>query len=441
MTQQSTPPPTGQPVYPVPPEAAASAPATPPAGWVPPPPASDQIGTDAWGGAPWGGSPWYPPPWSAWPPPPPPSRRPGRTIAAVAVIVAAGVVAGSVAVVLATRSSSPSEISGVPGNLAPLPTVPPASSGQGSASLDPTAIAARVDPAVVDINVTLGGQGAAAGTGIILTSSGEVLTNNHVVEGATGISVQVNGSGPQYQATVIGVDPTDDVALVQMTGASGLPTAPLGNSSSVAVGDQIVALGNALGSGGAPSPTPGVVTALDQTITASDAGGVNAETLTGMIEVRAGIQPGDSGGPMADSSGHVIAMTTAGSARVRRTGTIGFGIPINKALTIAQQIQSGSGPNVQAGQRGILGVQIDTTATGASGAVVAQVEPGSPAEGAGITGGDVITGIDATSIGSADALRTALQGRKPGDTVTVHWTDQSGQQHSARVALVAGPPA
>ncbi|HEY6379981.1 MAG TPA: trypsin-like peptidase domain-containing protein [Candidatus Dormibacteraeota bacterium] len=360
----------------------------------------------------------------------------------MALIVTAGVAAGSVGVVLVTRSSSTSsQISGVPGNLAPLPTVPPASSNQGSASLDPTAIAARVDPALVDINVTLGGQGTAAGTGIILTSSGEVLTNNHVVEGATSIAVQVNGSGQQYQATVIGVDPTDDVALVQMTGASGLPTAPLGNSSSVAVGDQIVALGNALGSGGTPAPTTGVVTALDQTITASDAGGVNPETLTGMIEVRAAIQPGDSGGPMADSSGRVIAMTTAGSARVRRTGTIGFGIPINKALTIAQQIQSGSGPNVQAGQRGILGVQIDTAATGASGAVVAQVEAGSPAEGAGITGGDVITGIDSTSIGSADALRTALQGRRPGDTVTVHWTDQSGQQHSARVALVAGPPA
>jgi S1-C subfamily serine protease len=267
-----------------------------------------------------------------------------------------------------------------------------------------------------------------------------VLTNNHVVEGATSVTVQVDGTGPEYPATVVGVDPADDVALIQMQGASGLPTIPLGDSSQVAVGDQIVALGNALGRGGTPAATQGGVTALDQTITASDAGGANPETLTGMIQVLAGIQPGDSGGPLVDSSGHVIAMTTAGSAQVRRSGAIGFGIPIDKALSVAQQIQSGSGSNIQGAHRGILGVSIDTSANG-SGAAVAAVQAGSPAEHAGIVQGAVITGINGTTIDSAATLGTSLQGKKPGEAVTVSWTDASGNQHTAGVTLESGPPA
>lgn len=430
------------------------APVAPPPAWVP----VATVGDGAPGG--WGASPWGPPPWDHWTAPPPPAPRRGRTAMALVLLFAAGAAAGT-GVTLVTHSSSPSPVTsslpsgsssssssssgaaaGTSPSLAPLPTTPPqGSTGSGSGiALDPNAIAARVDPAVVDITVTIGGQGQAEGTGMILTSSGEVLTNNHVVEGATGITAQVNGTGPQYQATVIGVDPTDDVALIQMSGASGLPTIPLGDSSSVAVGDQMVALGNALGRGGTPAVTQGVVTAIGQTITASDNNGANPETLTDMIQVRAGIQPGDSGGPMVDASGHVIGMTTAGSARVRRTGTIGFGIPINKALDIARQIQSGTGPNVLPGQRGILGVEIDSTATG-NGASVAQVETGSPAAGAGLVSGDTITGIDGTSIASGDALGTALRSHKPGDKVTVRWVDQNGQQHSAQVTLEAGPPA
>jgi S1-C subfamily serine protease len=292
---------------------------------------------------------------------------------------------------------------------------------------------------VVDINVTFNG-GSGAGTGIILTSTGEVLTNNHVVEGTNSISVQVDGNGPQYQATVIGVDPTDDVALIQMSGASGLATAPLGDSSSVAVGDPIVALGNALGRGGTPAVTPGVVTALDQTVTVADTGG-GGQTLRGLIEVRAGIQPGDSGGPLVDGSGHVIGMTTAGSARARRTGALGYAVPTSTALTIAQQIQSGGGPNILPGQRGIIGVTVDSRAAAVGGAHVLQVQAGSPAAAAGIVAGDVITAVDGSNIDSADALTKVLQGHKPGDSVNVAWQDRSGGEHTARMTLAPGPPA
>jgi S1-C subfamily serine protease len=332
--------------------------------------------------------------------------------------------------------------SGATPSLAPLPSAPPPSSpGAGNgAALDPATIASRVDPAIVDISVTIGGQGQGQATGMILTSSGEVLTNNHVVEGATSVSVQVNGSGPTYQATVIGVDPTDDVALIQMTGVSGLPSIPLGTSSSVAVGDQIVALGNALGRGGAPAVTPGVVTNLDQTITVSDRGGAD-ETLTGMMQVRAAIQPGESGGPIVDSSGHVVGMTTAGSARARRSGGVGFGIPIDTAMTIARQIQSGGGPNILPGHRGILGIEVSGTAAADGGATVVGVQSGSPAAGAGMASGDVITRVDGSTIDSSDALTKYLQSHKPGDTVTVRWVDRGGRQHNARIQLALGPPA
>jgi S1-C subfamily serine protease len=382
----------------------------------------------------------------------------GRNAALVLLLLVIGAVAGAgVTVALRSlpsmpavssllnrsRAARPATPSSVTPSLAPLPSTPPLSSlgARSAAALDPATIAARVDPAIVDITVTIAGQGQGEATGMILTSSGEVLTNNHVVKGATSISVQVNGTGPQYRATVIGVDPTDDVALVQMTGVSGLPTIPLGTSLSVAVGDQIIALGNALGRGGTPAVTPGVVTGLDQSITVSDPSSNNAETLTGLIQVQAAIQPGDSGGPIVDGSGRVVGMTTAASARARRTGRIGFGIPIDNAMTIARQIQSGGGPNVLPGQRGILGIEVDSRARAAGGAVVVGVQPGSPAAGAGMIIGDVITRVDGKTVDSADALSSVLQGRKPGDVVTVQWDSQSGRQHSARVTLASGPPA
>ena len=388
--------------------------------------------------------------------PPPPRRRRRRLVAVVVLVCLAMAVLAGVGASLTVRlltarpgalslqTQSPGSgrtgtTSGTP-SPAPLPSVPP-QSGRGSGPpLDPATIASRVDPSVVDINVTFNG-GSGAGTGMILTPTGEVLTNNHIVEGATSISVQVDGAGPEHQATVIGVDPTDDVALVQMSGVSGLPTVPLGDPSSLAVGDPIVSLGNALGRGGTPAVTPGTVSALDRTITVSDSGGGNSQTLTGLIEVRAGIQPGDSGGPMVDGSGHVVGMTTAGSARVRRTGGIGYGIPTSKAMAIAQQIQSGSGPNILPGQRGIIGVTIDGRPSATGGAHVLQVQSGSPAAAAGIVPGDVITAVDGTSIDSASTLTKALQAHKPGDSVSVTWQARSGGSHTARMTLAPGPPA
>jgi S1-C subfamily serine protease len=345
-----------------------------------------------------------------------------------------------------SASLSQQDIGGAtqPGAGSTAPSAPPSASGPLSAS----AIAALVDPAIVDVTSTLADQGAtAAGTGMIITSSGEVLTNNHVIDGATSIRVRVGGVGASHSAHVVRTDVTGDIALLQIDNVSDLHTIHVGDSSSVSVGDLVVALGNALGRGGVPAVSPGRVTNLNQTITASDQGGGNAETLNGLIEINAPIQPGDSGGPLVDTSGRVVGMDTAASVgRFRRSAaTVAYAIPINAAMSMVHQLEIGGGSTaapVQTAQRPILGVQIqDATAQGASGALVAGVLAGGPAEAAGIGAGDVIVGFDGQTIDSSTALGTAIQAHKPGDRVQVTWVDQSGQQHTATVSLVAAPSA
>ena len=189
------------------------------------------------------------------------------------------------------------------------------SGSSGSGSSDVSSVASAVDPALVDINVTLGYQsGRAAATGIVLNSSGLVLTNNHVVTGATSISATDVGNGQTYSATVLGYDRSHDIALIQLQGASGLKSAQLGDSSKVSVGDAVVALGNAGGVGGTPSAAAGSLVALDQQITAGDQGSGDSEQLTGMIQTDANIQPGDSGGPLVNTAGQVIGIDTAGGS-------------------------------------------------------------------------------------------------------------------------------
>ena len=221
--------------------------------------------------------------------------------------------------------------------------------GQSSTVLTTAQIAAQTDPGLVDVVSTLGYQQAqAAGTGLVLTSSGEVLTNNHVIDGATSITVTDIGNGHSYQAKVVGYDQTKDVAVLQLQGASGLQTVNLGNSSTTAVGQKVVALGNAGGKGGTPSVATGKITGLNASITASDEGSGTSEQLSGLINHNAPIQPGDSGGPLVNTAGQVIGIDTAGSSSsspyqtAQTTATAAFAIPINEALAIADQIEAGA---------------------------------------------------------------------------------------------------
>ncbi|WP_245713799.1 S1C family serine protease [Nocardia vaccinii] len=312
-----------------------------------------------------------------------------------------------------------------------------------TSTADLTAAANKVVPGIVNIDTQLGLQnGAGAGTGIVLTSDGEILTNNHVVEGATKISVTDLGNGRTYPATVVGYDRSDDLAVVRLSGASGLRTAPLGDSDRVAVGDAIVGLGNAGGTG-SPTASAGQVTGLDRSITASDEAAGASEKLTGLIQVAANIQPGDSGGPLINSAGQVVGVDTAASQGFR-LGTVsgqgggqGFAIPINKALTIAKQIRAGKGSStVHIGQSAFLGVSVSDTD---GGALVRNIVAGGPAEELGLAPGDVITGVDNTAVGSALELTDAMDQHHPGDTVTLKFTDQDGQARSAQTKLAQGP--
>jgi len=206
----------------------------------------------------------------------------------------------------------------------------------------PPADLGQVVAAVVDIDTTLARRHAVgAGTGIVLDSLGLVLTNNHVIEGATAISATDVGNARTYTARVVGHDHRHDIALLQLRGASGLATAPLGDSSQVAVGDRVVGIGNAGGRGGVPSQAPGTVSALNQTVSARDDLTHRSEVLTGLIQIAAAVRPGDSGGPLVTGGGQVIGIDTAASDsyRVERAqGGQGFAIPIDEALQIAHQL-------------------------------------------------------------------------------------------------------
>ncbi|HEY4455840.1 MAG TPA: trypsin-like peptidase domain-containing protein [Pseudonocardiaceae bacterium] len=324
-------------------------------------------------------------------------------------------------------------------------------SGGTSASISPDAIAQKVDPGLVDINTVLGYQNAeAAGTGIVLTANGEILTNNHVVEGATSIKVTDIGNGKTYNATVVGYDRTKDLAVIQLQNASGLSTATLGDSSKVTVGDAVVGIGNAGGAGGTPSAAGGTVTALNQAITASDESANSSEQLTGLIETNANIQSGDSGGSLVNSGGQVIGVDTAASGSSSGPGQAanqlgqgsqanqGYAIPINEAISIAHQIigdQSSS--TVHIGQSAFLGVSV--SGTGQGGAQIVGLLSGGPAQQAGLVAGDVITSVNGTTIDSATTLTNLMDTFHPGDKLSVVYTDTTGQQHTVTVTPINGP--
>jgi S1-C subfamily serine protease len=405
-------------------------------------------------------------------PPPPPRRNHKRgLILTGAVALAAGAATGGLI----------GSMHGVTASTMTAASRSPLSASQ---------IAQRVDPALVDVVSTEGDQGAtAAGTGIVLTSNGEVLTNNHVIRGATSIKVTDVGNGRTYTAKVVGYDATKDVAVIQLQNASGLTTANLGDSSSVQSGDSVTALGNAGGKGGTPSVATGAVTALNQSITASDEGsGSNSEQLTGLIETNADIQPGDSGGALVNSYGQVIGMNTAASSGTQFQSESGqsaaqaYAIPIDNAESIAKQIEAGQGSStVHIGATAFLGIESNGSSSGSgsgdsggfgdgsgfggfgqgdgsgfgsqgdgsgtngsgtsSGVTIAGALSGSPAASAGLTEGDTITSVGGQTVASATDIQQILVKYHPGDKISVTWVDQSGQSQTATVTLASGPAA
>jgi S1-C subfamily serine protease len=426
------------------------------------------------------------PPWASYgtPPPPPPSGSGfGRLLAYAAVAVVAAAVGAGAAVALSHGAQTPlSPVSGGAGNgsnaqgnpfdgngngfgFAPPSSGSNGSSGGGNAGtgpLDVNKLAAKVDPAIVDITAQLKYSNATAeGTGMVISPTGLVLTNNHVIDQATSVTATMVVNGRTYQADVLGYDATNDVALLQLKGASGLKTISLANSAKVKVGEAVLALGNAGGRGGLPSTAQGSIRGLNQSIQASDNGANTTEKLHGMLQTDTPIQQGDSGGPLVNANGAVVGMNTAANATGSGEGslaTTGFAIPINRAISIAHQIASGQATTtVHIGLSGFMGVNVAdasqpskcTSGGGAfagggfggvgsptnSGALVCNVYPGAPADSAGLTGGDVITAVNGHSVTSSDSLTKLLSGDHPGDQLAIRYVDASGASHSATITL------
>jgi len=409
------------------------------------------------------------------------------TVATLAALIGAGLT-------VAFAGPGSSSTAGVSASDIPSQHNNQAGSGSGSA-LNQATVVRKVKPGLVDITSTLTyASETAEGTGMILSPSGLVLTNNHVIDGATEVKVRLaDNASRSYTARVVGYDKTDDVALLKLTGASGLPTVSLGNSSQVRVGIPVLALGDAEGDGGA-RPALGVISALNRSIQASDEGSNTVEDLNHMLETNAQIQQGDSGGALANNAGQVIGMVTAANtgADGQSGGTMGFAIPINTALRIARQIASERpSSTVYIGVPGFLGVEVvaqsnspdpqqqaadqrragdgqgggsqggggqggprgglacvtggqepgvpEQIAPAGSGALILGVVCGSAAQTQGLKPGDVIISVNGQPVTTPGSLTAITARYHPGNVVSVAYQAVNGSRHKVRILLGDGP--
>jgi serine protease Do len=380
---------------------------------------TDPTGTAGPGGA----TPTPPEPTTPPAPPAPPQppdtgdrrpRRRGFAAAALAGAVAGALVAGSIA--LATNNDNDNS-----GSPAAAAANLPDHSAATIDGVDVAAVLKQVQPAVVSVQTKSLSVGnllspevqEGAGTGFIVSSDGKIVTNDHVVDGAQQVQVTL-ADGSSKSAKVLGADPNADLAVLKVDGTN-LPTVTLGNSDDVAVGDPVVAIGNALALQGGPTVTEGIVSALNRTI--SEENGVR---LQHVIQTDAAINPGNSGGPLVDSHGRVIGINTAVAGQAQN---IGFAISIDQAKQVVGDLENGKAP-----AHPLLGVDsVDMTAalehqlnlSVDHGALVVAVEPGSGAASAGIQQGDVILRFGSHDVKSADDLSNAVADISPGDHVTV----------------------
>jgi putative serine protease PepD len=296
-------------------------------------------------------------------------------VAVVALAVLVGGVAGAGLSGLARHDATSV-------SAAAAPPIRVAANTSGSASI--SQIVKSVSPAIVSITADDGGGSGDEGTGMIITSTGEVLTNNHVIDGAASVTVALDNSTKQLPATVIGADPDKDVALLQIQNVSDLPVVTVGNSSKVQVGDEVVAIGNALALGDNASVTSGIVSALGRQVTAGDGSGSGSETLNNMIQTDAAINPGNSGGALLNSSGEVIGMNTA-AAGTTSDGTaaqnIGFAIPSSELESLISGLRSGGD-----GSQSSLGTSGSNSGSGSGSGGYGSGASGSGGYGSGASG-------------------------------------------------------
>ncbi|HMD92176.1 MAG TPA: trypsin-like peptidase domain-containing protein [Trebonia sp.] len=407
----------------------------------------------------------------------PPGAR-GRALIPLLVVLL-GVALGAGGVML-LRSSGTSSTPGAAG-----PAQPPVPARAGHDAVRPLGnqvIYQRVEPSVVDVTSTLRYDAeTASGTGFVIDGRAAlVLTNNHVIRDATTVTVRLTATGRTYQARIVGTDAGADIAVLQLEGATGLTAAPIGDSATVRPGTAVLAIGNQAGQGGSPAAQPGVISNLGRTIQAADGTSGFTETLHGMIQTTALIEPGDSGGPLADSAGMVIGMDTAAGTGPQ---SVGYAIPIDAAMAVERQIAAGHrAPGITIGVSGFLGVVVPSTAasgprqqaqqeqgtgTGGggslspqgcvdmesesgvpatiaparSGALVDGVLCGTGAAVAGIRPGDVITAAAGQPVNSPDALTVIMSNSRPGTLVPVTWVAVTGTTRTSLIRLEVAPAA
>ncbi|HKA04832.1 MAG TPA: trypsin-like peptidase domain-containing protein [Acidimicrobiales bacterium] len=314
--------------------------------------------------------------------------------------------------------------------------------GAVAGNFDVHAVLDKIGNAVVAIEVgTQRGNNIfnnGAGSGFIVSSDGFVLTNNHVVDGSNAITVKF-ADGTTEKATVVGTSAQHDVAVLKINNIHGATPLKLADTSSLRVGDDVLAIGNALDLGDSPTVTLGIVSAKGRSIdTQSETGA--AEHLTGLIQTDAAINPGNSGGPLVNAAGEVVGINSAG---VQGANNIGFAIDINSVKDIITQLEQGKNVDASAPFLGVATVavsdldsqtrqQFDVTVN--SGLLVETVSSGSGAEKAGIKEGDVITKVDGKNVKSSDDLRNAIQGKKAGDTLTIE-IQRNGQTQTVTATL------
>ena len=395
-----------------------------------------------------------------------PGRRNRAVIPLLVVLLGAALGAGGM-LLLHPFGASPAPASSLIGNSA-------------ARSLNARAIYHRLEPSIVDVTSTLRyDDETASGTGFIIDGeAGLVLTNNHVIRDATSVTARLTSTGRTYPARIVGADVGADIAVLQLQGARGLVTAPVGDSASLRLGSPVLAIGNQAGQGGPPTIAPGIINSLNRTIQANDGNSGFTETLHSMLQTSAQIEPGDSGGPLADAAGAVVGVdTAAGTGGV----TVGYAIPIDGAMAIARQIAADRAePGITLGVGGFLGVVMPSTSTQSplaqaqgehglapaggsqsaqggclntessaavpaavaparSGALVDGVLCGTGAAAAGITAGDVITEVAGHPVSSPDALTVIVTAYRPGTLVPVTWVSTAGTTKTSMVSLDVAP--
>lgn len=367
--------------------------------------------------------------WANTPPQPSASRPRKQRVAALALVLAMSVGGGMLGGFIANSTSSNSS-----SNNGPLVTAPKIDQSKvGNTSI--AKAAAVIAPSVVTISNTTA-QGGDTGTGIIVSSDGEIITNNHVVEGSTDLKVRLAGATDAVKATILSTDPGNDLALIKLVNATGLTAATFADPASMAVGDTVVAVGYALALDGGPSVTSGIISALNRTLTDSNG------ALDGLVQTDAAISSGNSGGPLINLNGQVIGVNTAvyNSDGQTAANNIGFAIGVAEVQRVVQILRNDStGGNTNGARtQGYLGIALGDRTDGGSGAVITEVQADSPADKAGLKVNDIVISVNGTSVTGQGALIAVIRDASPGDKVTLI-IDRDGTKKTLTATLIARP--